>query len=53
MSNTKLSLTRWHQHLGQLNFTLLKKHLTNPNIIFNDNTEKYVCDSCKKAKAMK
>lgn len=46
----KLPLTRWHQRLGHLNFTSLKKHLVHHNIAFIDDSEGYVCDSCERAK---
>lgn len=36
-----LPLTRWHQRLGHLNFTSLKKHLAHHNIAFTDDTEGY------------
>ncbi len=53
ITDKKLSLIRWYQRLGHLNFTLLRKHLAHHNIISIDNTEGYVCDSNKKAKATK
>ncbi len=48
-----LSLTRWHQHLGHLNFIKLKKKLAHHNITSIDDTEGHGCDRCEKAKVTK
>lgn len=52
-TDKKLSLIRWHQCLGHLNPTSLKRHLIYYNIASIDDTKYYMCDSYKKAKATK
>ncbi len=49
----RLHLTLWHQRLGHLNFTALKKHLAHHNIEFINDAEGFICDSCERAKAKK
>ncbi len=51
--DNKLSLIRRYQRLGHLNFTSLRKHLAHHNIVFIDDTEGYVYNSCKKVTATK
>ncbi len=51
--SSKLPLTTWHNRLGHLNFPSLKQHLHKLEINYIDNSAKYVCDSCQRAKATK
>lgn len=51
--NNKLFRIRWHQRLGHLSFTLQKKHLFHENVTYIDDTEGYMCNSCKRPKATK
>lgn len=53
MQSNKLHLTLWHQRLSYLNFTTQKKHLTYHNIEFINNAERFIYNSCKKAKVKK
>lgn len=49
----ELFFIRWHQRLGHLNFTSLRRYLSHHNIAYVDNTEGYVGNSFEKAKAIK
>lgn len=49
----KLSLVRWHQRLGYLNFTSLRKYFVHHKMIAIDDTKDYVCNSCEKTKVIK
>ena len=51
--SSKLPLTTWHNRLGHLNFPSLKQHLHKLEIDYMDDSAKYVCDSCQRAKATK
>ena len=43
----------WHKRLGHPNFPSLKTHLNRLNIHNTDDSSRYICDSCLRAKAMK
>lgn len=49
--SNKLPLTVWHKRFGHLNFLALRKHLI--CYIVHYIKDKRICDSCKRAKAMK
>ena len=51
MQSNKLFFTIWNNWFGHFNFQALKNHLVYHNIYYIDN--KHICNSCKKAKAMK
>ena len=52
-NNKNLFLIRWHQYLGHLKMASPRKYLAFYNIASIDDTDGYVCNSCKKVKAIK
>lgn len=52
-SSAPLLLSVWHKRLGHSNFSALKTHLNRLNIKFDDDSDRYICDSCLRAKATK
>ena len=52
-SSTPLPLSIWYKRLGHSNFSSLKTYLNHLNIKFNNNSDRYICNSCLRAKATK
>ena len=46
-------LSTWYKRLGHMNFASLKTFLQCLKIVFNNNSNNYLCDSCQRAKTIK
>lgn len=46
-------LSIWHKRLGHTNFSSLKTFLRHFDIAYVDDSDRYICDSCQRAKATK